>query len=245
MTRIGVHADRGRARLTLTGGAIAARLIRADETGARIGLVATEALLLGGDHIDIEIDVGPGCRLELVETAGTVAYDANGVPSSWTVRIRVGAGGVLLWAGEPFVVSHGANVLRRTSIDLADGAVACLRETLVLGRSGETGGAIRSRMSVRRSERALLEEDLDLTDLQARQLPGILGSARVIDSAVLLGMRAPILPGLSQGQRFDLDGPGSVARSLGSTLVASPIGAVSTQWSEAVLNQAVSAATTS
>jgi urease accessory protein len=83
VTRIGVEAAQGRARLTLTGGALAPRVIRVDESGARIGLVATEALLLGGDHIDIEIDVGPGAWLELVETAGTVAYDAGHVQSSW------------------------------------------------------------------------------------------------------------------------------------------------------------------
>lgn len=245
MTRIGVHADGGRARLTLTGGAIAPRVIRVDGTGARIGLVATEALLLGGDHIDIEIEVGPHCWLELVETAGTVAYDAGGVPCSWTVRIRVGVGGVLLWAGEPFVVSHGANVHRRTVIDLDGGAIACLRETLVLGRSGETGGAIRSQLSVRHSLRTLLEEDLDLGDIENRRLPGILGSARVIDTAILLGMRAPMLPASSRGQRFDLDGPGSVARSLGTSLVASSIGAVSAHWSAAALARTVSAATTS
>ena len=78
MTRIGVQAAPGRARLTLTGGPIGPRVLRVAENGARIGLVATTALLLGGDHIDIEIDVGPGAWLELVETAGTVAYDADG-----------------------------------------------------------------------------------------------------------------------------------------------------------------------
>lgn len=242
MTRIGVHADRGRARLTLTGGAIAPRVIRSDETGARIGLVATEALLLGGDHIDIEIDVGPGCWLDVVETAGTVAYDADGVQSSWAVRINVAARGVLLWAGEPFVVSRGANVRRHTTIDLADGAVACLRETLVLGRSGESGGAIRSSMTVRRSTQALLEEDLDLTDVEVRQLPGILGSARVIDTAMMLGLRAPASALLGQGRRFDLDGPGSVARFLGSTLIASPVGPVMASWSAAAMDHSGSAA---
>ena len=52
------------------------------ETGARVGLVATTALLLGGDHVEIDIDVGPGAWLEVVEIAGTVAYDADGVASS-------------------------------------------------------------------------------------------------------------------------------------------------------------------
>jgi urease accessory protein len=244
VTRIGVEAAQGRARLTLTGGALAPRVIRVDESGARIGLVATEALLLGGDHIDIEIDVGPGAWLELVETAGTVAYDAGHVQSSWTVRIRIGDGGVLVWVGEPFVISQGANVRRQTTIDLTERAVACLRETLVLGRTGEIGGAIRSRMSVRHAGRQLLAEDLDLTDPEVRQLPGLIGTTRVIDTVSLLGMRPPAIPELPAGRRFDLDGPGSLARSLGTTLSASPIGPVLTAWRNAALRQAVSAATT-
>ncbi len=125
VTLIRVRAAPGRARLTVTDGPIGARIIRTDDTGARVGLVGTQALLLGGDHIEIEVDVGPGAWLELVETAGTVAYDADGRASSWTVRIRIADGGRLVWAGEPFVVSHGANVHRSTDIDLGVGAVAC------------------------------------------------------------------------------------------------------------------------
>ncbi len=41
VTRIGVQAAPGRARLTLTGGPISPRLLRVAEDGARIGLVAT------------------------------------------------------------------------------------------------------------------------------------------------------------------------------------------------------------
>jgi len=78
VTRIGVHAADGRARLTLTQGPISPRILRVTDNGARIGLVATQALLLGGDHVQLDIEVGPGAWLELVETAGTVAYDADG-----------------------------------------------------------------------------------------------------------------------------------------------------------------------
>lgn len=230
MTRIGVQAAPGRARLTLTGGPISPRTLQVAADGARIGLVATTALLLGGDHVDLDIDVGPGAWLEIVETAGTVAYDAEGVESSWTVRIRVADSGLLIWAGEPFVIAHGANVRRRTSIELRAGAVALLRETLVLGRSGETGGAIRSTLSVRLEEKELLIEDLDLTDHGLRELPGLIGEARVLDTVVLLGMRAPAEPVLPAGSRFELDGPGTLARGLTATFAASSLASVSAAW---------------
>ncbi|MGS0683738.1 urease accessory protein UreD [Nakamurella sp. GG22] len=248
MTLIRVRAAPGRARLTITDGPIGARVITTDDTGARVGLVATEALLLGGDHIEIEVDVGPGAWLELVETAGTVAYDAEGRASSWTVRIRIGDGGRLFWAGEPFVVSHGANVRRSTTIELGIDAVACLRETLVLGRTGEVGGALESTLSVRQNGTLLMAEHLDLTGIDERVLPGIVGDARVLDTVSLLGMGAPQEPELAAGNRFDLDGPGAVARWLGAGYAASPLVSIRTSWEAAAAGrpnrQAVAAAMT-
>jgi urease accessory protein len=241
VTTIGVQAADGRARLTLTQGLISPRILRVTDTGARIGLVATQALLLGGDHVQLDIEVGPGAWLELVETAGTVAYDADGEGSSWTVGIQVADGGVLIWSGEPFVVSQGANVTRSTTIDLGVGAVACIRETLVLGRSAETGGAIRSTIKVRQTpvihepSKDLLHEDLDLTDPDIRALPGLLGDARIIDTVCLLGIRAPTEPPMAAGHRFDLDGAGSLARSLTTTFAASGLATIMTCWADAAI----------
>ena len=243
-----MQAAPGRARLTLTNGPVSPRILRTTDNGARIGLVATTAMLLGGDHIELDIAVGPAAWLELVETAGTVAYDADGVRSSWRVRIRVADGGVLIWSGEPFVVANGANVERSTAIDLGAEAVACIRETLVLGRSGETGGSLRSTMSVRQAgsraehpvgagHSTVLLEHLDLTDPGVRALPGLLADARVIDSVCLLGMRAPADPALPAGTRFELDGPGSIARSLTVGFAASGLAPVMAGWSAAALER--------
>jgi urease accessory protein len=241
VSTIGVHAADGRARLTLTQGPISPRILRVTDNGARIGLVATQALLLGGDHVQLDIEVGPGAWLELVETAGTVAYDAGGEGSSWTASIHVADGGVLIWSGEPFVVSQGANVARSTTIVLGVGAVACIRETLVLGRSAETGGAIRSTMSAlhmpshNQPPTDLLREDMDLTDPDIRALPGLLGDARIIDTVCLLGIRAPAEPPVAAGQRFDLDGAGSLARSLTTTFAASGLSTIMTCWAGAAI----------
>ena len=230
MTRIGVRVAPGRARLNLTAGSISPRLISCTPTGARVALVATTARLLGGDHVEIDIDVGPGAWLEVVEIAGTVAYDAEGIASSWTVRARVADGGALIWAAEPFVVAAGANTLRSNVIDLGAGAVAYLRETVVLGRTGEAGGAVRSLLTVSQEGSAMLMEDMDLRDPATRSLPGILGPARVIDTVALFGTRAPAVPELPVGFRFELDLPGSLARALTSQADQSPLTAVTGTW---------------
>ena len=230
MTRIGVQAAPGRARLDLAGGPISPRVMqRAPTTAPGSALVATTALLLGGDHVEIDIEVGPGAWLEVVETAGTVAYDAEGVASSWTVRVRVADGGVLIWAANRSW-SPTAPTFRSTVIELGAGAVACLRETLVLGRTGETGGAIRSRLTVSQGGRPLLVEDLDLRDPGTRSLPGILGPARVIDTVALFGARAPADPAPPVGHRFELDRTGSVARALTIQADTSPLAPVAGAW---------------
>ena len=203
-------------------------------SSARIGLVAVTALLLGGDAVEISVRVGAGASLEIVEMAGTVAYNARGEASSWTVRAEVAQGASLRWHGEPFVVSDGANVLRHSSIRLAPGARAALRETVVLGRSGETGGSLTSRTRVDLAGRPLLVEDLDLSDPAARALVGVLGMPhgpphRVLDSVLLLGEPAP--QDALVGLRFDLDGPGTLARWTGAELAASPMPEIWRRWS--------------
>ncbi|MBD8079070.1 urease accessory protein UreD [Cellulosimicrobium arenosum] len=147
-TRVEVHASSGRVRLDLRPGALSPRVLSTGPGVARVALVATRALLLGGDDVRIEVVVGDGVELELVEVSGTVAYNGRGRSSSWAVDVRVDDGGLLVWDALPFVVAQGADVERRTDVRLGEGAVALLRETLVLGRTGETGGRLRSRTIV-------------------------------------------------------------------------------------------------
>lgn len=216
-TTVAVHRAHGRARCRLVPGAFGPRVLGGDANGARVALVATGALLLGGDNVVIEVEVGAGAWLEIVETAGTVAYDAAGRASSWTVRARLGAGASLVWDGLPFVVADGADVTRRTELMLGRDARVLLRETLVLGRSRESGGAVRSHTVATHEQRPLLVEDLDLSP-GLRTLPGILGSHRVLDSVLALGWRPPHEDAGDGAYRFDLDGPGALVRWLGRDL---------------------------
>ncbi len=140
-SRIAVHLGEARVRVGLVTGALAPRLIDRDAVSARIALAAAQMLLLDGDAVRIEIEVGAGCTVEIEDVGGTVAYPGA---SSWQVRARIGAGGRLLWRGLPFVVTAEARARRRTELVLGPGAAVLLRETLVLGRHGEIGGAIES-----------------------------------------------------------------------------------------------------
>lgn len=202
-------------------------LLSSDDHGARVSLVPEGALLLRGDQIRIAVHVGPGARLELVEPGGTVAYAMDGGRASWEVSIHLGTGARLTWAGEPFIVSHGAMVDRRSSVHLGDGAVLALRETLVLGRAGERAGTVRQVLSVDgASGDALLVEELIVSESSGRLL---LGGARAMGTVLLLGARLAETAG--EGTRLDLESGGTLVRALASEAhLALPASA----WADAV-----------
>ena len=226
MTDIHLSAAPGRARLTTRAGALVPRVIETGPAFARVAIVAAGALLLGGDSVRLSITVGAGCTLELEDIGGTVAYNADGLGSEWVVEAIVEENALLIWHGLPFVVADGANVDRRSTITLiGDGALACLRETIVLGRTGERGGTIdlRTTVTVQQDERIAAEALFveRLTVRGAEPVPGVVGGNRVLDSVQLFGTRAPAdaspaVPAAALGSTevLQLDGPASIIRSL-------------------------------
>jgi urease accessory protein len=223
-TRIGIERVRGHLRYVLGSDALAPRVLPAIDFHARIALVAARALLLAGDAVDVEVVVGAGVSAEIVETSGTVAYDARGGRASWTVRAVVHEGGHLTWRGLPFVVSAGADVTRSSTIEVADGATARVRETLVFGRTGETGGSLRSFTRVELGGRVLLAESLDLTPV-ARQRAGILAGFRCLDTLLMAGDRLTMadVPGAAAHHLMQLDGSGTLVRFVGHDQHESPL----------------------
>ena len=209
VTRIGV----GMHGLELRAGAFAPKVLHRSPDGrrVRIALVGARALLLSGDRVTVEVRVEAGCSLDLVEVAATVAYDGRGGPAAvWSTNIHLGAGARLRWEAEPLVVADGAQVERHTHVDLAVDATARLRETLVLGRSGETGGAVLLRTRAHLAGRRLLAEDLDLRDPLVRRSPAVLGAHRRVETLMVLGERIEA-PGALQLQQ-----PGSLVRTIGA-----------------------------
>ncbi len=206
---ISLGAPGGPARVRLSSGLLAPRLVSVGPGRARVALVATGALLLGGDSVRLEVRVGAGARLDLIDVAGTVAYNGRGRGCAWSVRVELDEGAVLTWPAEPFVVAEGAIVRRDLHADLALAARALLRDVLVLGRHGERSGSLFCRTRVRLDGVDLLAEDLDLDIVT----PGVLGASRVLDTVSALGWR-PGTPPAAVQPVFELAGPGAVARSL-------------------------------
>lgn len=224
-TTIAVERVGARHVARLTHGLLRAQVLNATAERCRVGLLATSALLLGGDVVELDVEVGPGARLDLVDVAGTVAYHGRGAPSAWTVRCTLGPDARLTYAGEPFVVADGADVTRTCTLDLARGASAVLRDTLVLGRSGQVGGRVRSRSEVRVAERPVLLEDQLLDPDRLRRAPGLLGPHRVVDTLTRVGL--PADPCTEAATTYALvDGSGTLTRWLGSSLADSPLHSV-------------------
>lgn len=212
-----------------TAAAVRPMLTSRGSTHARISLVPEGALLLAGDTVEIDITVDPGGRLDLDEPSGTVAFDMRGGTARWHVRVELGADAVLTWAGQPFVVSAGADVDRSLQVRYAPGARLAIRETLVLGRYGEPPGTVRQTATVlERPYRPVLLEDLPL---DADSATWLLGGHRVMTSVLYVGDAAT--SGIGPGDdRYDLDTAGAVLwRRLG---IEAHEAAIPDAWSAAV-----------
>lgn len=220
VTRIAVAAGEVRCRVELTVGMLAPRIVERGPRSARLAVSAAQMLLLDGDDLVIEVDVAPGCTVEIEDVGGTVAYPGL---SSWRLVARVGAGGTLLWRGLPFVVAAGARAQRTSEIELAAGAVVLLRETLVLGRHGERGGELVGETRIALAGRPVLVERLEV-DAAAPE-PGVLGTHRILDSLVAIGYRPP-----PTGRTLSLEASGAIERHLGADAHTSPLDEVWTSW---------------
>ncbi|QXQ15854.1 urease accessory protein UreD [Skermania piniformis] len=223
---IAVDRAEPRAVVDLRGGTLVPRLIDRTHQHVRVALVAGGALLLPGDRVRLRVRVGADCHLELADIGGTVAYGSPaGVPESvaeWRTDIVVGAGGSLVWHGLPFVVADRAHVRRTTTLTLCGGdATALVRETLVLGRTGESGGRIGTRTSVTRAGTPVLVEQLDVAG--AEPTPGILGTARVLDTVLAMGFPMAADPAAAETVVLALDSKDALVRWSGSAAHHSPL----------------------
>ncbi len=166
-----------------------------------------------------DVNAGPGAWLDVLEVAGTVAYDARGRECRWDVHADLGANAMLTWQGEPLVVSEGAVVRKSVTLRLAEGAAVCLRDSIVLGRHGAASGQLRAPTTVGYDSQPLFVESLVLPSPEPR--PGVVGAARVIDSVLVAGVRVETSADPSVLQ---LAGPGTLFRFLGLEMNRSPLG---------------------
>lgn len=233
-----LHVQRGGAgspvRLRTSSGLLAPRILRMTPTSAYVALIATNALLLAGDAVRLDIRIDEGLSLDLIDIAATVAYSGRGGTCSWSANLGVSEGASLTWLGEPFVVATDARAVRETHADVADGGSLVLRDTLVLGRHGERGGDLRAVTNLSYAGRPALVEEFHLSPDD--DAPGIRGGHRVIDQITTLGASTDASSGPPRGLSpsgrqtstgvtcLDLLAPGHIQRWLGDDAHASPLG---------------------
>jgi urease accessory protein len=145
-----------------------------------------------------------------------VPHDGRGgAPARYDVRVALDVDARLSWAGQPLTLAGGCDQRREMSAALAAGSALLWRDTLVLGRAGETPGRLSSAVTVHRDARELHAEHLDTGDLALLSSCVVAGAdARVIDTLALYGRRA------TDGQGLQLAGPGTVWPLPGPSLAA-------------------------
>lgn len=154
----------------------------------RVSLAAGAAGPIGGDHLRLDIEVGPGAALILRTVAASLLLPGpHGRPSSSEVAARVAAGGTLVWLPEPVIAARGCDHRAATRISLEPGARLLLREELLLGRHGEQPGTVHQRLRVTVGDGPLHDQELHLGPrAPGWDGPAVTGGRRALGSLLLV-----------------------------------------------------------
>lgn len=192
---------------------IAPRILDRGRGAVRAAFVPTQAGPLAGDRDSTRIVVGPGATLVVEPVAATLALP-GAARTHLRLDITVGAGGRLVLDEGPLIVAAGADVERRCMLELQAGAIAALRETVILGRDGEPPGTLDSALRVTLAGRPLLHDGLRCAGDAAHVAlhPG----HRVVTTISLLGAR----PAIRGPHVLELEGPGALLRATGTASAA-------------------------
>jgi urease accessory protein len=155
-------------------------------TADAVYVVGGAAGPIGGDGLALRISVAAGAFLRVRTAAAAIALPGpDGLESVLRVTIDVEAGARLEYLPEPVVVSAGARHATIIRVTMAEGASLLLRDELLLGRHGETGGAARSALNVDYAGRPLLRQSLEVSGADAVTMgPAVLAGHRAVGTAL-------------------------------------------------------------
>ncbi|MGW8376883.1 urease accessory protein UreD [Streptomyces sp. ODS28] len=210
-----VPDGRGGTRLPLRSGEgpLALRRTRAHGSWARVTLVGAMSAPLNGDQLSIVARVEDGARLRMDGSAATIALPGRGGDSaSYETDLTVGEGAEAHWLPEPVISAAGSDLRQSVRVRIARTARLVLRDEQVLGRTGEAPGRLRTRLTVHREGRPLLDQEL----AYGEGAPGWDGPA------VLAGRRA-VGQLLIVDPEFEKDGPPAARVLEGGTAAVTPL----------------------
>jgi urease accessory protein len=183
---VAVAGADGRTRLPVLASQVPLVLRRTPEA---VYVVGGAAGPIGGDELGLRISVGAGASLRVRTAAASIALPGpDGLESTLRVTVDVAAGARLEYLPEPVVVSAGARHATIVRVTLAAGASLLLRDELLLGRHGETGGAARSVLNVDYAGRPLLRQSLEVSGADPIAMgPALLAGRRAVGMALWVG----------------------------------------------------------
>jgi urease accessory protein len=137
-------------------------------------IVNTAGGMTGGDRFELDVAVGEGARLTVSTAAAEKIYRSLGPDTSVSVKLKVGAGGMLAWLPQETILFDRMRLRRAIEADLARNAQLLVAEAIVFGRSamGETlaHGHLFDRWRIRVDGALVFAESLRLDGAIAQNL---------------------------------------------------------------------------
>jgi urease accessory protein len=190
---------------------------------ATVHLVGGAAGPLRGDDLRLDIEVGPGARLEMRSVAAALALPGrDGPPSRLEIRATVAEGAELRWQPEPLIAAAGCDHHAVADVTVAAGGRLLWRDDLVCGRHSEESGAVRADITVRYAGLTLYRHQLRVgPGAPGWSGPAVLGGGRATGSVVLAGpdLPSPRILG-TDAALMPLAGPGMLATAVGADIRA-------------------------
>ena len=170
-------------------------------------LVGTAAGPLPGDDLGLAIAIADHARADLQATGASIAQGRSGERATTAMHASIGNYAHLRANPGPLIVCRGAAVDVTVTLKLTPTAHVEWHELVVLGRTGEEGGAVTLNWDVTRAGRPVLRQTIDLADPILRAWNGMTSGCRVLASVLLSGpstdARTCVLSPTAVAQRVD------------------------------------------
>ena len=195
--RLGFVRDGAETRLSALRQAGAARVRfpkPAGNAAPEAVLLNTAGGLTGGDRIDIHVSLADRCEATVTSAAAEKIYRSLGDATEIAIDLQLGHGSSCCWLPQPTIMFNGANLERRTRVDMAADARFLAVEMLIYGRTamGEDvrRGSIRDGWRVRRDGRLIFADTTRVSGAVA----DVLGRGATLDGARATAMLLYVAP---------------------------------------------------
>jgi urease accessory protein len=102
--------------------------------------------LVGGDRLEVEVEVGAGAHALITTPGATRLYRSDGLPTAQQVALRLAAGARLEWLPMEAIAYPGCDAANGVALDLAPGAETIGWDLLALGLPASGRPFARGRM---------------------------------------------------------------------------------------------------